>query len=62
MLGELCKTLNEDFIASRKGVREHLLFEEDNNDGVMRGYTGNYIKVDRPWDPTLAGKIVEVTL
>ena len=62
MLEELCKTLNEDFIASQKGVREHVLFEEDNNNGVMSGYTGNYIKVDRPWDPTLAGKIVEVTL
>ena len=62
MLEELCKTLNEDFIASQKGVREHVLFEEDNNDGVMSGYTGNYIKVDRPWDPTLAGKIVELTL
>ena len=62
MLEELCKTLNEDFIASQKGVREQVLFEEDNNDGVMSGYTGNYIKVDRPWDPTLAGKIVEVTL
>lgn len=62
MLEELCKTLNEDFIAAQKGVREQVLFEEDNNDGVMSGYTGNYIKVDRPWDPTLAGKIVEVTL
>lgn len=62
MLEELCKTLNEEFIASQKGVREHVLFEEDNNDGVMSGYTGNYIKIDRPWDPNLAGKIVEVTL
>lgn len=62
MLEELCKTLNEDFIASQKGVLEQVLFEEDNNDGVMSGYTGNYIKVDRPWDRTLAGKIVEVTL
>lgn len=62
MLEELCKTLNEEFIASQKGVREQVLFEEDNNDGVMSGYTGNYIKVDRPWGPNLAGKIVEVTL
>ena len=62
MLEDLCKSLNEEFIASQKGVREQVLFEEDNNDGVMSGYTGNYIKVDRPWDPTLAGKIVEVTL
>ena len=62
MLEELCKTLNEEFIASQKGVREQVLFEEDNNDGVMSGYTGNYIKVDHLWDPNLAGKIVEVTL
>ncbi len=62
MLEDLCKTLNEEFIASQKGVHEQVLFEEDNNDGVMSGYTGNYIKVDRPWDPDLAGKIVEVTL
>ena len=62
MLEELCKTLNEEFIASQKGVREQVLFEEDNNDGVISGYTGNYIKIDRPWDPALAGKIVEVTL
>lgn len=62
MLEDLCKTLNEEFIASQKGVREQVLFEEDNNDGVMSGYTGNYIKVDRPWDPNMAGKIVEVTL
>ena len=62
MLEELCKTLNEEFIASQKGVREQVLFEEDKNDGVMSGYSGNYIKVDRPSDPTLAGKIVEVTL
>ena len=62
MLEDLCKTLNEEFIASQKGVHEQVLFEEDNNDGVMSGYTGNYIKVDRPWDPNLAGKIVEVTL
>ena len=62
MLEELCKTLNEDFIASQKGVREHVLFEEDNNDGVMSGYTGNYSRVERPWDPTLAGKLTEVIL
>ena len=29
---------------------------------MMSGYTGNYIKVERPWDEKLAGQIVEVTL
>lgn len=62
MLEELCKSLNEEFIASQKGVRENVLFEENCNNGMIAGYTGNYIKVERPWDESLAGKIVEVTL
>ena len=62
MLEELCKSLNEEFLASQKGVKERVLFEESNNGGMMSGYTGNYIKVERPWDEKLAGQIVEVTL
>ncbi len=62
MLEELCKSLNEDFISSQKGVRERVLFEDSNNNGIIGGYTGNYIRVERKWDENLAGKIVEVTL
>ncbi len=62
MLEELCRSLNEEFIASQKGVRERVLFEEDNHNGIMSGYTGNYIKVERPWDASVAGTIQEVTL
>lgn len=62
MLEDLCKSLNEEFISSQKGVRERVLFEDSNNNGTISGYTGNYIKVEREWDDKLAGKIVEVTL
>lgn len=62
MLEDLCKTLNEEFISSQRGVRERVLFEDSNNHGIISGYTGNYIKVEREWDENLAGKIVEVTL
>lgn len=62
MLEDLCKSLNEEFISSQKGVRERVLFEDSNNNGIISGYTGNYIKVEREWDDKLAGKIVEVTL
>ncbi len=62
MLEELCKSLNEEFISSQKGVRERVLFEDSNNNGIIGGYTGNYIRVERKWDENLAGKIVEVTL
>lgn len=62
MLEGLCRSLNEEFIASQKGVKEKVLFEESCNDGKMSGYTGNYIRVERNWDESLAGKLVEVTL
>lgn len=62
MLEVLCRSLNEEFIDSQKGVKEKVLFEESCTDGKMSGYTGNYIRVERNWDESLAGKLVEVTL
>ena len=62
MLEGLCRRLNEEFIDSQKGVKEKVLFEESCTDGKMSGYTGNYIRVERNWDESLAGKLVEVTL
>lgn len=62
MLEGLCRSLNEEFIDSQKGVKEKVLFEENCNDGKMSGYTGNYIRVELNWDESLAGKLVEVTL
>lgn len=62
MLEGLCRSLNEEFIASQKGVKEKVLFEESCTDEKMSGYTGNYIRVERNWDESLAGKLVEVTL
>lgn len=62
MLENLCRELHDEFTASQKGVKEKVLFEDSCHDGMMGGYTGNYIRVERPWDPGLAGKIVEVTL
>ena len=62
MLENLCRELHDEFTASQKGVKERVLFEDSCHDGMMGGYTGNYIRVERPWDPGLAGKIVEVTL
>ena len=62
ILEGLCRSLNEEFIDSQKGVKEKVLFEESCTDGKMSGYTGNYIRVERNWDESLAGKLVEVTL
>ena len=62
MLEDLCRELHEDFIKANAGVREKVLFESTDRKGMMEGYTGNYIRISRPYDPELIGKIVEVTI
>ena len=62
VLEELCAQLHEEFVASQKGTRVKVLFESKEKDGTMSGYSGNYIRVARPFDPALSGQIVEVEL
>lgn len=59
---ELCARLHAEFIEANRGVREKVLFESTDRDGLMEGYTGNYIRVSRPFDPSLVGQLVEVVL
>ena len=62
VLEELCSRLHDEFISSQKGTTVSVLFESKEKGGTMGGYSGNYIRVIRPYDPALSGKIVEVTL
>lgn len=62
VLEELCAQLTEEFYAANRGRREQVLFESTVRDGKMFGYSRNYIKVERDWDPSLVGRIVEVVL
>ena len=59
---ELCARLHAEFIDANRGVREKVLFESTDRDGLMEGYTGNYIRVSRSFDPSLVGQLVEVVL
>ena len=59
---ELCARLHAEFVEANRGVREKVLFESTDRDGLMEGYTGNYIRVSRPFDPSLVGQLVEVVL
>lgn len=59
---ELCARLHAEFIEANRGVREKVLFESTDRDGFMEGYTGNYIRVSRPFDPALVGRLAEVVL
>ncbi|MDO5322086.1 MAG: tRNA (N(6)-L-threonylcarbamoyladenosine(37)-C(2))-methylthiotransferase MtaB [Bacteroidia bacterium] len=61
-LEELCARLSAEFREANKGVAERVLFESTNRKGTMEGYTGNYIRVERPYDPELVNQLVDVTL
>ena len=62
MLEELSAQLHAEFLESNKGVTEQVLFESTDRKGMMEGYTGNYIRLSRPFDPALIGKIVDVII
>jgi len=62
MLEDLCASLHQEFLESNKGVAEKVLFESTDRKGMMEGYTGNYIRVSREYDPEMIGKIVDVII
>ena len=61
-LEELSDRMHSEFCAANKGRRAEVLFESRERGGMMSGYTGNYIRVERPYDASLIGRIVEVEL
>ena len=62
VLEELCRSLHEDFRAQNRGIRERVLFESTVHDGMMEGYTGNYIRIARPYDPALVNTLVDIVI
>ena len=62
MLEELCTKFHDEFIEANRGVSEKVLFESTDRNGMMEGYTGNYIRISRPYDPELIGTIVDVVI
>ena len=61
-LEELCEELHSAFVEQNRGIQEKVLFESSEKNGMMAGYTGNYIRIERPYDESLSGKIVELTI
>ncbi len=62
VLEELCGRLHSEFIEANRGIHEKVLFESTDRQGFMEGYTGNYIRIRRPYEAALSGKIVDVTI
>ena len=61
-LESLCRSLHSQFVGKNRGVRERVLFESTCRGGMMEGYTGNYIRIERPYDGSLAGTLVDVVI
>ena len=58
----LCSELHSEFVAKNRGRRSQVLWESDVKDGLMGGYTGNYIRVERPYDPELVNMVEDITI
>ena len=61
-LESLCEELHEDFIKKNKGRLSQVLWESDVKDGIMGGYSGNYIRIERPYDPLKVNTIEDIIL
>ena len=61
-LEELCARLHADFVEQNRGIREKVLFESKEKDGNMSGYTGNYIRIVRPYDEALVGRLTDIII
>ena len=62
VLEELCARLHAEFREANRGVRERVLFESTDRGGMMEGYTGNYIRIARPYDPALVGTLTDIVI
>jgi threonylcarbamoyladenosine tRNA methylthiotransferase MtaB len=51
-----------EFCNMNTGSETEVLFEKNKIEGMITGFTANYIKVQYPWQPKLAGKVVKVKL
>ena len=58
----LCESLHEEFVQKNRGRLSQVLWESDVKDGMMGGYSGNYIRVERPWDPSRVNTIEDIVL
>lgn len=50
------------FYESQLGKVKKVLFENENHEGYIHGFTENYVKVKAPWNPYLANTLQEVEL
>ena len=61
-LERLCSELHSDFVEKNRGRHSQVLWESDVKDGRMGGFTGNYIRLERPYDPSRVNTIEDIII
>jgi threonylcarbamoyladenosine tRNA methylthiotransferase MtaB len=62
MLRGLSAKKRRAFYESQIGNHLTVLFESENKEGYIHGFTENYVKVKTPWNPSLVNTLHEVKL
>ena len=62
MLRGLSVKKRRAFYESQIGTNRTVLFESENKEGYIHGFTENYVKVKTPWDPELVNTLHEINL
>lgn len=62
MLRGLSVKKRRAFYESQLGTRRTVLFEAENKEGYIQGFTENYVKVKMPWNPDLVNTLHEIQL
>lgn len=62
MLRGLSAKLRRSFYEKQLGSKRTVLFESENKEGYIHGFTENYVKVKSPWNPELVNTLQDVEL
>jgi len=62
MLRGLSVKKRRAFYESQIGTHRTVLFEGENKEGYIHGFTENYVKVKTPWNPELVNTLHEIQL
>ena len=62
MLRGLSAKMRRAFYETQLGNTLTVLFESENKEGYIHGFTENYVKVKSPWNPELVNTLHKVTL
>ena len=62
MLRGLSAKKRRSFYESQLGKRKTVLFEGENKQGYIHGFTENYVKIKAPWNPELVNTMHKVDL